>query len=440
MTRAFAVTLLAGTMFASPALAQERQTITMWFWGASPAYQQALTDALVTPFNDSQAEYELVVEYRNSVDNDVRVSVMAGEGPDLVYTSGPADVTPLARAGKLAPLEGYAEQYGWNERLLAPVLNTCQQLDHLYCLPPSVMADGMFYNKAVLEEHGWAVPTTVEELEAIMKEAQAAGLYASVTGNSGWQPINENYSSIFMNQMLGPVGVYELLTGTGDWQSPEMVSAMTELDRWFKAGYLGGEDYFSLNFDSSLALLHQGQSPFFFAPSFSYQWANTYFTDAEAENLGFTAFPQMNPDQPYPIYSIGSAFTYSINANSEVKDGAAMVLDRMMSPEFVMAMAKTWPGYWSVPLVDFPDDPTATGVVASYYDAMADIVEAVKAGQFGYKVVAFFPPATKDVFIQDLEAVWLGNETVEEMLAKASEVFAEEFERGLVQDVPPPAF
>lgn len=434
----FGSILAAAALAGAPVMAKEK--ITMWFWGASPAYQQALTDALVTPFNASQADYELTIEYRTSVDNDVRVSVMAGQGPDLVYTSGPADVTPLAKAGKLAPMEAYAEKYGWSERLLTPVLNTCRQIGHLYCLPPSVMADGMYYNKAVLAENGWAVPKTREEVETIMKAAQEKGLYASVTGNSGWQPINENYASIFLNQMVGPKYLYELLSGRGDWSSPEMVAAIADLNRWYKAGYLGGKDYFSLNFDSSLSLLHQKKSPFFFAPSFSYQWAVNYFKDAEADNLGFAAFPNLNPNQPYPIYSIGSAFTYSINANSQVKDGAAMVLDRMMSPEFARDIAKVWPGYWSIPLNDFPTDPAATGITKSYFDAMVDIAAAIKKGQFGYKIVAFFPPATKDIFIQDIEAVWLDKETPEEMLAKAGKAFTKEFDRGLVQEVTAPTF
>ncbi|QQA41764.1 ABC transporter substrate-binding protein [Pelagovum pacificum] len=434
LTGTTALALVAGA-----ASAQDRQTITMWFWGASPEYREALDAALTQPFNESQDEYELVIEYRNTVDNDVRVSVMAGQGPDLVYTSGPSDVTPLARAGMLEPMEGYAEQYGWTDRLLEPVLNTCQQLDHLYCLPPSVMADGMFYNKAVLADLGYEVPTTVAELEEIMVAAMDAGMYGSVTGNSGWQPINENYSSIFMNQMVGPEAMYELLTGGGDWQSAEMTAAMEELDRWFKAGYLGGDDYFSLNFDSSLQLLSQGEAPFFFAPSFSYQWAVNYFSDETADNLGFTAFPNMNEDMPYPIYSIGSAFTYSINANSEVKDGAAMVLDMMFSPEFATEIARTWPGYWSIPLVEFPEDPEATGITAAYYDTMESITDAVGEGVFGFKVVSFFPPETKDVFISDLEAVWLDRMSIDDMLAAATRAFSREYERGLVPTVTEPS-
>jgi raffinose/stachyose/melibiose transport system substrate-binding protein len=442
LARELCLTLgLLGLVGPAIAASGARATITMWFWGASPAYRQALQEALVQPFNDRQDRYRLVIEYRTTVDSDVRIAAIANKGPDIIYTSGPATVSPLARAGKLDPLETYAGRYGWNDRLLAPVLNACRQYGRLYCVTPSLCVNGMFYNKAVLRQNGWAVPKSRREVESIMQAAEAKGMYASVTGNSGWQPVNEDYISIFLNQMLGPAKVHDLLTGNLKWSARDVEAAMTELDRWYKAGYLGGNDYFVLDFESSLALLHQRKSPFFFAPTLSFQWAADYFEGPEADDLGFAPFPSMTPGLPYPIYDVGSAFTLSINANSTVKDGAAQVLNMILSPEFVVAISKRWPGYWSIPLVDFPHDATATGIVKSYYDSMAEISAAVKSGAFGYNVASYFPNATKDLLSQDLESVWLDQETVHDMLIRADRVFAKERTRGVViDDIPPSHF
>jgi raffinose/stachyose/melibiose transport system substrate-binding protein len=417
-----------------------REKISMWFWGATPAYQQALQDNLVAPFNRSQNQYELYIEYRVSVDNDVRVSAIAGQGPDLVFTSGPTNVLPLAKAGKVESLDAYDRKYGWSQRLLPALLNTCRQGGHLYCLPPSLAADGMFYNKAVLAANGWAVPRTGQEVEAIMRAAQAKGMYASVTGNAGWQPVNENYVAVFLNQIAGPDYLYGLLTGHGDWTSPAMVRSITELRRWYQSGFLGGNDYFALGFDTALDLLQKRRSPFMFGPSFAFQWAGTYFHGADADNLGFAPFPQLNPALPYPIYSIGSPLTYSISANSRVKDGAAMVLDMMMSSQFEMAMAKVWPGYWSIPLKQFPRDPSATGIAKSYYEAMSAISAQVNQGHFGYKIYAFFPALTVDIFVQDIEAVWVDRETPQQLLRKTGDAFSAKFKRGLTQQITAPTF
>lgn len=87
MTRSTRFALLATTVALLPLQAAARETVTLWFWGASPEYREALETTLVQPFHDAQDTYDLVIEYKNDVDNDVRVSVMAGEGPDIVYTS-----------------------------------------------------------------------------------------------------------------------------------------------------------------------------------------------------------------------------------------------------------------------------------------------------------------------------------------------------------------
>jgi raffinose/stachyose/melibiose transport system substrate-binding protein len=386
-------------LHAAEVSAPAREPITMWFWGASPADRKALQEALIEPFNRSQSRYRLVIEYRTSVDNDVRIAA------------------------------------------IAPVLDTCRQFGHLVCVPPSLCVNGMFYNAAVLAANGWQVPRTRAEVEAIMRAAQRRGMYGSVTGNAGWEPVNEDYVSVFLNQIAGPRLLREVLSGRAAWTAPPMQEAMNELNRWYRAGFLGGNDYFVLNFDSSLSLLHQRRAPFFFAPVFAFQWATAYFQGAEANDLRFAPFPNMNPALPYPLFDVGSAFSLSINAHSHVKDGAAAVLNWIMSRQFVLAISRQWPGYWAIPLVDFPQDPQATGVTRMYYEAMGQITEAVRRGAYGYNVDAYFPDVTKALLGQDLEAVWLGQETSDQMLQRAGRALARERSRGAtLSDIPLPDF
>ena len=433
------VAVIAASLLAvasSHALAKE--PITLWFWGAPPNLQDAFQQYLVDPFNASQDKYELQMDYNNDVDNNVRTAVLAGEGPDLVYTSGPSYIAPLAKAGALEPLDDYAKQYGWYDKLLKPVLDTCNQLGHLYCMPPALISDGMFYNPALLKEKGWDVPKNLADVEKIMKAAQADGLYASVTGNKGWQPVNENYASIFINNIVGPAKFYDILTTGKGWDSPEMKKAIDESARWFNAGYLGGKDYFSLNFDESISLVSQKKSPFFFAPSIGFQWATNYFKDGTANDFAFAPMPALDPSVPYPTYDLGVAFTLSINSHSKVKDGAAQVLNIIFSPEFAANMAKAWPGYWGIPLKQFPTDPNATGLTKNFLDAMSAMTAAVDKGTFGFKIGTFFPPATSQVMFEDIESVWLGKETTDDMLKKAETTYQQEMAQGLTQPLPKP--
>lgn len=419
---------------------QARDRIDFWFWGAPPALQEAFQNTLVKPFNESQDQYELVMEFRGGVTNAIRTAVMAGEGPDIVYSAGPSEIAPFVKAGRLAALDEYAAKYGWADRLLEPIVNTCRLQDGYYCMPISMISGGMFYNKAVLAQHGWAVPTNQAEVEATMDAAVAAGLYASVTGNKGYQPVNANYASIFLNNFVGPTELYRVLKGEKPWTDPELVAALDLSAAWFKKGYLGGQDYFELNFDQSISLLSQEKSPFFFGPSLAFQWATAYFTGDKADDLGFAPFPNLNAQIGSAVYDIGVGNSLAINATSDVKDGAAMVIDRILSADFVSAISEPWPGFWAVPLKVFPTDPDATGLVGEYYKALTAVATSVGKGQFGFKAETFLPPATSQALIKGIEEVWLDQRTSADLLAEVASTYQREVAEGTVQNFPTPSF
>jgi raffinose/stachyose/melibiose transport system substrate-binding protein len=412
----------------------------MWFWGAPPEHQETMKAVLVDPYNASQDEYELVVEFRNTVDKDISVALAANEGPDIVYGSGPSFVSPYAAAGKLENMDACSEQNGWQERILEPIYESGTVNGSLYSLPNSLNTLGIFYNRQVLEENGWEPPQTIEDLERIMDEAMAKGMYASVTGNKGWKPVNENYSSLFLTHMAGPMNVYNALTGEQPWNSPEISAAVAKSAEWYQKGYLAGEDYVNLNFNDAVQLLADGRSPFFIGPTLVFQFATQFFKDDAAANLGFIPFPTIDPNLPYPLYTLGTTASLSINANSEHKDAACAIIDRMMTPEFLVEMTARWPGYWGVPLKQLDvDTSTLTGLSAEYVKAIQDMMQAVNEGRFGFFSATFFPPATQQEFI-NIDTVWLGTATAEELLTKVDTIFAEEQANGMVPPIPQPAY
>ena len=81
-----------------------------------------------------------------------------GEVPDLVFATNLFADT--LQQGALLDLSGYEFASRYSEAYLAP-----SDIDgHVYLLPAVCVNYGLFYNKTVLEEHGWAVPTTAQEL------------------------------------------------------------------------------------------------------------------------------------------------------------------------------------------------------------------------------------------------------------------------------------
>jgi raffinose/stachyose/melibiose transport system substrate-binding protein len=434
--------MFASVIGAVPAMADgDREDITMWFWGAEPYAQEALNTLLVEPYNASQDKYNLVVEFRPSVDSDIQTALAANEGPDIVYGSGPSFVMPLVEAGKLEPMDSYSEQYGWEDKILTPYYESGTVNGTLYSLVNGVSTMGVFYNKKVLADNGWEVPTTIEELETIMDEAMEKGLYASVTGNKGWQPVNENYGSLFLTHIAGPETMYKVLTGEESWENEDVIAAIEKSKEWWDKGYLAGTDYPNLNFSESLQLLAAEQSPFFVGPTIAYQWAASYFTGDLEENLGFIPFPATE-QVPETTYTLGAACTLSINANTtqEHKDEAAKIIDMMMNAEFMQDMTAAWPGYWGTPLKDLSSVDTSEMSYLSqeFVKVVQSVSEAVNEGNFGYYDNVFFPSATQNRIV-NIDEVWYDTATVEDYVASIQSEFEVEFEKGLVPPIPQPA-
>lgn len=419
----------------------DREAINLWFWGAEPYAQEAMKTLLVDKYNASQDKYQLVVEFRPSVDSDMTTALAANQGPDIVYGSGPSFVMPLVEAGKLEPMDSYSEQYGWKDKILEPYYESGTVNGTLYSLVNGVSTMGVFYNKKVLADNGWEVPKTIEDLEKIMDEALEKGMYASVTGNKGWQPVNENYASLFLTHIATPDTMYKVLTGEESWVNDDVKAAISKTKEWWDKGYLAGDDYVNLNFSESLALLADEKAPFFIGPSIAFQWAASYFSGDKEENIAFIPFPATE-QVPDTTYTLGAACTLSINANvsQEHKDEAAKIIDMMMNADFMHDMTAAWPGYWGTPLKDLSSVDTSdmSYLSSSFVDVVKSISDAVNKGNFGYYDNVFFPAATQQRIV-NIDEVWFGTTSVDDYVQSIEDEFEPEFEKGLVPPIPKPA-
>ena len=140
---------VAASLPRAPAMAQDgRKVVTFWFAQANADGQAALRSNLVNAFNASQDKYLLQLEVKGAaVNNLLKVALLAGNGPDIVQTSGPSYLTGIANAGHLLPLDDFAARYKWKERFLSTLLNTGVYGDKLYALPRDYESMHLFYNK-----------------------------------------------------------------------------------------------------------------------------------------------------------------------------------------------------------------------------------------------------------------------------------------------------
>ena len=97
-------------------------------------------------------------------------SLENGDIPDIYLATQP--FLPEAQREYLIDLS----EYGFINNYTTTMLNSVDNEGGIYLLPSCFQMTGISYNKTLMEQHGWEVPTSFEELLALVPEIEAAGL------------------------------------------------------------------------------------------------------------------------------------------------------------------------------------------------------------------------------------------------------------------------
>ena len=158
------------------ALAQDKAPVSWWYEDASPDNQDNLKTIVERPSTPPSDGTQLTIDFRGAeLDKQLRVAMLSGSGPDIVYTPGPATSPAMAQAGQLLPLDDYAAKLGWNDRILPVFLELGKYDGKLYALPKTYETLGLFYNKTLFDTNGWSAPTTIAELETLADADEGQG-------------------------------------------------------------------------------------------------------------------------------------------------------------------------------------------------------------------------------------------------------------------------
>lgn len=415
--------------------AQSRRPLTFWFEGATPEQQASLDRNLVQPYNASQSEFELQVEYRGSaVADQLMISLSANEGPDIVLTNGPSWTRRFVGGGRLASLDDYAAKYGWREKLAGFPVELSTIDGTLYALPKTQEVQAIFYNKTLFDEHGYKAPTTRAEFEAIADDMLTKDIIPIAAGNSGARYTNRHYVSVAWNAYCGPQAVFEGLSGKRPWNDETFVEAINMTTGWWKKGYFGGDKYFAVNPEQAFTLMANGVYGMAMQGTWAIAWVNDSFAVSEQE-MAYTPIPRWSDAAPYPVFPYGVGSNLGINAASENKDAAAAVLNMMLDPTFVANISDGWEGEWDIPLLEAGPKPEGTYAILAR-QIRDDTTRALAEETYGYTPWAFWPPKTDDYMKGGIEEVWLGSSTAKEFCDNVNTIFQEELAAGTVS-IPP---
>ncbi|PPR49714.1 MAG: hypothetical protein CFH15_01010 [Alphaproteobacteria bacterium MarineAlpha5_Bin5] len=395
------------------------KTTVVWWAEANadrdPVFQAKLADV----FNASQNEIELVMEFKEGLNDVLRTAMVAGEGPDIVETPGPSYVKEYQEAGMLQSMQGYSDQYGWKDLLLPWSYNAGVFDGEFYSAPKTYETMVMLYNKTLFEEKGWSIPTNLPEYEALAAEIKAAGMNVFSYGSTGWQPTHEHLAGMYLNSVAGPDNFYKALIGEKKWNDPEFVSAVELLRKHMvDEGYWSGslENYYALGWDDFHAQFGNRGAAMMTIGTWTFGATVSTFAD-KSDDWDWAPFPNLTAEGGDPSYLLALGTTLSINGSSENPDAAAKVMDFIFSNKaIVLDMANDFNfGEFVVPL-KFSASDFGDNVNPKVKRYLIEFAEETGKGNYGYTTWTFFPADPGVHIWKDMEVVWAGDISVEDYM------------------------
>lgn len=393
-------------------------------------------ESVLGAFNASQdaVTAEVSVKQEDTIDRLLQTAMAAGQGPDIIPTSGPAYAAPYVTAGQFLALDDIAAERGWTERLLPWALATGTIEGALHAIPAGYESMVLLYNPATFEANGWTPPTSREEFEAICADAADQGMMPVAAGNAEWQPASEWHVTNTWNTAVGADGLFQALSGDLPWTDAVFVDSIALLKRWFDDGWFGGgaQPYFTNEFGPLYNALATGDAAMMLTGSWGMAEASDYFGEAAGNDAvwEWAPLPSLSQQVPAGIYPLGVGSTLSVNADTASAEDAAAYIDFLLDPQLQgqgLAEVEAQPYPVQLTDADFPAGVDAR--LKRFY------LELSASTNVGYTTWTFWPPKSDTYIYKELDKVLLGDVSPAEYCAGLDEVFQTELADGVVPPV-----
>ena len=304
----------------------------------------------------------------------VRDELTADDMPDIytttIYSPGQKDLSD-----RLIDLSGYDFTNAYAEARLRDVSDN----GAIYLLPAYYSCLGITYNKTLLKEHGWTLPTTFAELEALAPKVKEAGCTLAVDQLAlpgyGFQYFCNILDTDFLNTLDGRKWQNDFLAGKATVKdTPGMMNAMSTLEKWKEIGMLSGNSFESPS-DARLEMA-KGNTLFMLGASNS-------FTEEESKDE-FGMMPYLSADGTQNSLILNVSRYVGLNKKLEDKGNeqkladAVHVMEVLSTVEGLSALTAGYEDSTLLPLQDY-EIPES-----SYYKEIEDDLNAGMTAPFIY--------------------------------------------------------
>lgn len=274
------------------------------------------------------------VQLGASIKDIAATALSSGSGPDLLqYSVGQGNAGLLADANLIIPMDEYAEEFGWNERLSKIALLEASLGGRIWGGPQESEVSLLFVNKTLFDQLGLEVPSTHEEMIAVAKEAKKAGVIACAYGQQDWYPSWWAASHILGNSMGAQATADLTFRNIGTMNTPEVVDGIEKF--WVEFAQAGG-------FVDQMNALPAGDAQALFQAGGALTlMSGTWSVGSMEENMSgadIDIMPMWSFDGKPRAYPTGSGSAMYISAASEVKDETAALINFLYEAEMARLM------------------------------------------------------------------------------------------------------
>jgi raffinose/stachyose/melibiose transport system substrate-binding protein len=378
-------------------------------------------EAIEIDVNRFEKQYPKYDMQREAIDSDdvrrfIKTRLQSDQPPDVfTYDTGPGFGGVLASAGLLHPLEEAYKQNGWDIYEWAKQRATYNGI--VYGVPDQVEEVIVYYNKDLVPEE----PKTVAELRQIAEELKGYERIPFAFGNQDQYPAGHLFS-IGVSNVLGKVGLDNILYGDGRWDTPDVVDVIDLFFRNFvESGYYP-EGVNAITYDEANALFNSGKA----AMNPTGTWLVSEIVQAAQDfEVGFFPFPSIDGSGISPPAGVGAGWFVAKGAKNP--EGAITFLDYQLensTARLITEKLNMIPAH--------PVDTKDLDVPDLFKQVLEDLSRSPEAGNFGYNIDVIAPQKFNQVMYTGFQEVISERRSPTEQAQALQEAWAEAKEAGNV--------
>lgn len=296
--------------------------------------QGLVEQKIIDEYMEANKNIKIEVEALDEEAYKTKFKAYSMEGmPDVVSIWGqPSFLDEVVDAGVLAELE----QSDYKDyKFVEGSLDGFTYDGKLYGLPRNTDVAVIYYNQKMFDDNNWKIPTTYDELLALAKDINAAGITPmAMDGGDGWpmavyltdvlyKLTASDYSDIVSNAIK-----------TGDFSDKNLQKA-TELLKQAADAKLFQTGYDSQDYGTAQNLFTNGQAAMYYMGSWDASMAlNEDITKDVRDNIRAFTMPVVDGGKAKATdITAWNGGGYAVSANSEVKAEAIKFLNYMYQPD-----------------------------------------------------------------------------------------------------------